>query len=425
MNQINLKYGKGVVQLELPEGLKCDYIQPPSIPGSTNPVEMVNYCLNHPLAPIPENAIKHNSKVAIAINDKTRPVPHDILLPPLLDYLSLNGIKSEHITFFIANGTHIPMAENEFHLILPEEIVQRYKVVNHNCDETANMVDLGVTSIGTHVQVNREYFMSDFKIVVSNIEPHHFMGFSGGVKSAAIGLTSRSTINQNHAHLVNPNACAGNFYSNPCRIDVEEIGKLIGVNFALNAILNSDNEVVQVLWGDPRAVIEHGIQLSIQNNAVEVEKRYDHVIASAGGYPKDINLYQAQKAMTNAASITKDGGNVFLIAECVEGVGNQAFVRFLDSIGTPAEAMKSFIEKGFIVGPHKAFQIARIASRVNVFLISAMPDTLTKKAFIKPLSLQEFTTKLQQIPKYETIACMPYAVATIPYIPGEQWIQNT
>ena len=419
MNQINLKYGKGQVNLDLPDGIMYSYIQPPIIPGSADPVDLVRYYLHHPLVPFPVISFLSNSKVAIAINDKTRPVPHHILLPPILQYLSENGIKSENITFIIATGTHLPMKESEFNLVLPADILQNYRVINHNCDETDNMVDLGLTPMGTHVQVNREFFQSDIKIVVGNIEPHHFMGFSGGVKNAAIGLTSRNTINQNHAHLVNLNSYAGNYFTNPCRIDVEEIGKLIGVDYALNAILNSNNEIVHILWGNPQAVIEKGIQLSTQINQVDVQKRFDHVIASAGGYPKDINLYQAQKAMTNAASITKDGGNVYLIAECVEGAGNQAFVRFLDGIDTPEEAMKSFIDKGFSVGPHKAFQIARIVSRVNVFIISAMPDTLTKKALITPLSLQQLTTKLQQIPEYETIACMPYAVATIPYLTGE------
>ena len=197
------------------------------------------------------------------------------------------------------------MQANEFSLVLPGALSQQYRVISHNCDDMGSMISLGKTTYGTPVFVNGDYYRSDIKLVVGNIEPHHFMGFSGGVKSAAIGLTARETININHSHLVKPEARTGNYYTNPCRLDVEEIGVKIGVSYALNAILNSKKEIVRAFWGDPVDVMTNGVELSTKICQVEVPHRYDAVVVSAGGYPKDINLYQAQKALTNAAEITK------------------------------------------------------------------------------------------------------------------------
>jgi nickel-dependent lactate racemase len=352
--------------------------------------------------------------VGIAINDKTRPVPHDVLLPPLLDILMKLGIATENITFYIATGTHFPMTREEISKIVPFEIFENYKILNHNCDSDTDNVFLGITHLNTPVYVNKHYQESKIKIVVGNIEPHHYMGFSGGVKSAAIGLAARATINANHSHLIDPDAKAANYYSNPCRKDVEEIGKMMGIDYALNVILNTEKQIIKALWGNPVVVMKKGIELSAEISRTIIERPFDIVIASAGGYPKDINLYQAQKALTNAAEITKDGGDVYLVAACDEGAGNSDFYSFLEDARTPAEIIKKFREVGFSVGPHKAFQIARIAERVNIHLISNMPDDLSSHLLFSPSSITNLEKKINSLSISKTLAFMPYAVTTIP-----------
>ena len=163
--------------------------------------------------------------VGIAINDKTRPVPHKYMLPPILNMLKKSGISNEDIHFYIATGTHLPMRKEEFSLVIPEVILAQHSVESHDCDDNSNLEFLGKTSSGTPVLVNRKYYQSDLKIVVGNIEPHHFMGFSGGNKSASIGLTGRQTINQNHSFLLDDRSRLGVYDDNPMRQDVEEIGE--------------------------------------------------------------------------------------------------------------------------------------------------------------------------------------------------------
>jgi nickel-dependent lactate racemase len=416
---ISLNYGSSTIELRADIACVLDQVKPAAAAGAPDPLAVVSASLLKPIGVPVNKPITPDTTVAIAINDKTRPVPHKYLLPPLLDWLSRQSISPDHITFYIATGTHAPMMPDEFSRILPPEILEKYGVVSHDCDDPAQLIDLGVTSAGTQVSVNKRFYHSDLKIVVGNIEPHHFMGFSGGVKSAAIGLAARKTILQNHAHLVEVEAATGRYHGNPCRDDVEEIGRLIGVDFALNAILNEQKEIVQILWGNPVDVMLRGIEISTNLTQVVVPHRYDCVIASAGGFPKDINLYQAQKALTNAAAICKDGGYVFLIAECREGAGSPGFVDFLKRATTPAAVMELFSTEGFSIGPHKAFQIARIAARVSIHLLSSLPDAFAAQLLFEPTTKSELEKFIATLPPESSAAWMPQAVATIPYLEGE------
>jgi nickel-dependent lactate racemase len=218
---------------------------------------------------------------------------------------------------------------------------------------------------------------------------------------------------------VEDNSRIGSYSINPCRIDVEEIGRMMRVDYALNVILNIKREIVYTLWGDPENVMLKGVDLSSRICQVKVSHQYDCVIASAGGYPKDINLYQSQKALTNAAEITRDGGDIYLLAACVEGAGNSHFVNFLEGVNSPHEALDKFKTSGFSVGPHKAFQIARIAARTNIHLVSNMDDQSAQKLLFDPISINDLTDIVNNIKTDHTLAIMPNAVITIPMVIAE------
>jgi lactate racemase len=413
MSVYSLKYGKGFKELTYQENFIFSEIAPVNIPGVSEPVACIQQALENPLSCLPEFSGK---TISIAINDKTRPVPHEYLLPPLLDFLLSRGVNQDQITFYIATGTHLPVYHAEFPLILPPSIVNNYHILSHDCDDISNLCTLGVTKAGTIVRVNSSYHSSDIKIVVGNIEPHHFMGFSGGNKTAAIGLTSRETINHNHSFLVSGLSRTGEYLRNPCRQDVEEIGKMIEVDLALNAILTPRKEIAYALFGDPITVMEKGVPLSRQICQVQVDEPFDLVIASAGGYPKDINLYQAQKAITNAASITRDGGDIILFAECIEGAGSQSFLDFMQDVLTPDEAIDKFTHTEFKIGPHKAFQLARQAGRLHIHMASSMSSDLVNRLFIHAVGMKDIEEIIElSLANSQKVAIMPNAVATIPF----------
>lgn len=355
-------------------------------------------------------------QVAITVNDKTRPVPNDQLLLPLLQVLNGFRIPEKSIKIFIASGTHTPMRKEEYYLILPKSVYKNFQVLPHNCDDLTNLSYLGVTSRNTSVFVNKKFYESDLKIVIGDIEPHHFAGFSGGVKSAAIGLGGRTTINQNHTLLVNQNSIVGNFYTNPLRQDIEEIGKMIGIDYAINAILDEDKNILRVFCGEPSSVMEQGIVFSKNLNSTPIKDPFDLVIASAGGFPKDINFYQAQKALTHASLFCKKGGMVILVAECIEGIGSEKYLQFMNGMTSHTQVSENFSKTGFQVGPHKAFQVAKISSKVNFKLFSSIPADLLTKLLILPISdLQtELTNCIADLPEDARIAVIPYATARIP-----------
>jgi lactate racemase len=418
----NLKYGDTYQTISINDGdYEIDVIQPHFTPAAQSPIyDLISSQINNPLGSFDWKNLTPltHPRVAIAINDKTRPVPHEQMLPPLLDFLKKKGYSSDHIVFIIATGTHTPMPEIEFSKILPEQLYKEYRVISHNCDDLLNLQYLGETSAHTPIWINREYFNSDIKIGIGNIEPHHFMGFSGGNKSVSIGVTGRETITTNHAMITSPNAVVGYYENNPMRMDVEEIGDRIGVNCVLNVIMNTKREIVHALFGSPRAVMKKGVDLCRDVYQTSVAHPYDMVIASVGGYPKDINFYQAQKAMTHSALIVKPGGTVILCAECREGSGSAGYEAIMESSADYPQAMQRFLSQPFQIGPHKAYQVAKLLEKIDFYLVSSLSPALSKMLNLKSYSnLQGVFEQLKlQIPLQAAIAILPNAINTIPIV---------
>ncbi|MBN1657934.1 MAG: nickel-dependent lactate racemase [Anaerolineae bacterium] len=424
MPAFSLPYGQASLTCHLPDGLAVEVVEPPRVAAAADPLAVVEAALDAPLggvrlADLGSAAGRRGVRsAAIAINDKTRPVPHDHLLPPLLRRLEALGLPPVAITLLIAAGAHPPMPPAEFTRVIPAEVLVRHPILCHNADDAANLAHLGTTSRGTPVWVNRRFLDADLRLVVGNVEPHQFQGFSGGVKSAAIGLAGRETINHNHAHMIDPRARLGSYAGNPARQDVEEIGALIGVHFALNAVLDGQKRIVHAVAGEPRAVMEAAIPLSRRVSQAPVAAPFDLVIASAGGHPKDLNLYQAQKALAHAALVSRDGGTVIVVAACPEGAGSRSYEAWMEGMGSYQEVFARFEQEGFRVGPHKAVQIARDAARLRTILVSSMTPALVRRLLLTPAASvdEALELALPDLPDGARVAIMPRASSTIPHI---------
>ncbi len=411
-----LPYGTGQIIIELPDGMTVDVL----VPDSQKPIEHIEQTLlegfQNPLGNKNLEDFHDANSIGIAINDKTRPLPKPNPLEFLLNYLDTLGIDRQQITLFVGSGTHAPMTDAELRTMLGDEIVNTYPILVHDCDRSP-MVDLGTTDAGTPIFINQDFYSCDLKITVGNIEPHHFMGFSGGVKTAAIGLAGRETITINHAMLIQDSTRSGLFQNNPMRQDIEEIGKKAGIHFSLGIILDEDKHILQAFFGEPIPVMQAAIPIVRQIFGVEVEKSYDLVIASPGGSPKDINLYQAQKGMTHASRITKDGGWVILLAACPEGSGSKTFEDYVIHTESHEDTLKKFNQGYFEIGPHKAFQIAREAVRVNILLVSDIPAGLVSQWKLTPSTPeginQVIKAIISKLPKRPHIAILPAATRTM------------
>jgi lactate racemase len=415
---IRVPFGRSFLTAAIPSHYDVDIIEAPETPPAPNPLKVVHTALDKLLGGVSWEDFTGARSVAIAINDKTRPVPHHQLLPPLLERLASLGIPSSAITFYIAVGTHPPMRRDEFPSILPADVLQHYKVVSHDSENADLLIDLGRTWRGTPVWANKDYVQSDFKIVVGNIEPHQFVGFSGGVKSAAIGLSALKTINHNHALMTHSDSRLGEYENNPARQDIEEIGQKIGVHLALNAILNQEKQIVHALAGDPYVVVRTGLAISRQVCQTTVQQEYRLMISSPGGHPKDINVYQAQKGLAHAALVTRPGGTVILTAACPEGAGSLHYEEWMRGKQSYKEVLERFSAEGFRIGPHKAYQIARDASQLRLLFCSEMDQALARALLLNPVdSLQEaIDLALVDLEPGERIGILPHASSTIPYI---------
>ncbi len=419
--EIRVPYGRSMVSAEVPDDVGVDIIELPETPAATDPIAEVRRALDEPVGDFTWSRHAQVGSVAIAVNDKTRPVPHQHLLPPLIDHLVRLGIPDAAITFYIAVGGHPPMEPAEFPAIIPHEVLGRFRIASHDSELDGDLVFLGDTSRGTPVWVNRGYAAAGFKIVVGTIEPHQFVGFSGGVKSAAIGLAGLATINANHTLMAHPDSRIGTYSTNPARQDVEEIGGLIGVDLALNGILDQRREIVRAVAGDPVAVMETGAPMARQLCQIAVRQNYGVVVASPGGHPKDINVYQSQKAVASAARIVRPGGTIILAAACPEGAGSHHYEQWMSSKSSRQEVMDAFGTEGFRIGPHKAFQIARDTETARLIVYSDMPRDLSRRLLLDPAD--DFQSALDlaraDLDPSERVAVLPHAASTIPYLDVE------
>jgi len=326
---------------------------------------------------------KKASKILIIVNDITRPTPYEVILPTLLDELHQMGIKKENITFIIATGIHRSNSPEEIKEMFGKDIFFNYKFINHDCDDS-HLKDLGNLESGNKLWVNPIISDIDFIITTGVIVPHYFAGFSGGRKSILPGICGRKTIEANHSKMVYPDSRAGNLKSNPVHQEMQEAAEKVGVDFNINVVIDENHKIVEIVAGELLTSWQQGVEICKKIYLCPIEKKADVVIASAGGYPKDINVYQAQKALNNAYQAIKSGGTIILLAECSEGYGEVTFEKWIEEANTPDDIIKRSKNK-FVLGGHKAYAIAKLTKKVEVILISSLPPEKVRKLFFIPM----------------------------------------
>ncbi|MBI5115326.1 DUF2088 domain-containing protein [Candidatus Poribacteria bacterium] len=212
--------------------------------------------IENPIGTAPLSALAQGKKrVVILFDDLTRPTPVKDIIPAVLSVLSKAGITSDQIRFISALGTHRAMTRDELAKKLGENIVENYPVYNHYSH--GQLVDMGKSSKGTPILVNREYASCDLRIGIGCIIPHVDAGFSGGLKIILPGIVGMETINYNHMTVTprNPDGSIseltfGKVYGNCLRDDAHEVAKIVGLDMKIDAIVNEKREIVKIFAGD-------------------------------------------------------------------------------------------------------------------------------------------------------------------------------
>ncbi|MDD5603538.1 MAG: nickel-dependent lactate racemase, partial [Eubacteriales bacterium] len=351
-------------------------------------------------------------KVVIITSDITRPFPSWKVLPHIINELGKAGIKDPDITVVFAIGSHRKHTRDEQAHLVGEDIYRRIRCIDSDPDDT---VMLGTTRSGTPVEISREVAEADRRICLGNIEFHYFAGYSGGIKAIMPGVSTRRAIQANHSAMVKEFAMAGELDRNPVRIDIEETSRFLSIDFILNVVLDEKKNILRAFAGHHILAHREGCSYLDTIYKIPIHEKADIVIASAGGYPKDINLYQAQKALDNASHAVKDGGVIILYASCREGPGEKAFERWMLEAEQPHELIAR-IKTGFELGGHKAAAIAMVLEKASIFLVSDLDCNYVRRFHLQPYkNINDAIEEAYRITKPDPdIIIMPAAGSTLP-----------
>jgi len=349
---ITFPYGKDTDSFHLPlrRGREGVVVQAHSLPALSDLRDQMAAALDSPISSPPLGGmIGLRDKVVVIINDATRKVGSHLFLPELVLYLNRSGVADSRITFLVATGSHRAPTEKEVEGLIGPELFGRIRVVSHEANDLTSMVDIGVTSWGTPVKIHREALAADYLVLTGGIGFHFLAGFSGGRKSILPGISALDTIGANHRLVLDAgsNAGPGIMDGSPVSEDMmEAVGLVRKPIFLINVVLNEEGEIGAVFAGDWRAAHRAGCRLVTDKFGLDAPVPVDRVIASAGGYPKDINLYQGFKGLFTAIEGVRDGGEVVFLAECRDGTGDEDFFRFALQ-ETSREAKEENLRRGF------------------------------------------------------------------------------
>ena len=413
--KVSLNYGYTSIALDIPDKNYMGTLSPKEISEVANPDIEVRRALANPIGCKKlKELVSPQDKVIILASDVSRPSPSSILLPPIIKELNKAGVSNNQITIVFGLGAHRKQTEEEKKKLVGEEVYKQVKCLDHDID---NCVKIGITKRGNEVSVFKKILEADFIIATGNLEFHYFAGFSGGAKAIAPGVCNRNTIANNHKHFLEPGAKAGRIKGNPVREEIEEIGEMVGIDFMVNAVLNSHKKIVKVVAGDITKAHRKGAEYTNNIFGVKIDNLADIVITSPGGYPKDIDLYQTHKAMENAMLAVKKGGIIIIAGECRDGLGEESFAEALNGKLLPLELMEE-LKNNFILGRHKASRIANINLNSEIYLVSNLADEIKKNLFIKTFdSLEEaFSEAIKVQGEKARVLVIPYGGSTLPVL---------
>lgn len=387
---MKLKYGDDCLLLDLPDEVPRQVLKGARTETIFNPEEVVAESLRNPIGASPlREIVQAGETVCLLVNDSTRLARSDLFLPVLIEELSQSGIDKDNIFIQFTNGTHRPMDQKEMISIVGQETAGMVAMYNHDSRDVDELFFLGYTSFDTPVYVNKRVMQADRRILTGSVVHHFFAGFGGGRKALVPGVAGWDTICSNHSLMFDQNARTGVLKGNPVHEDLVEGALMAGGEFLLNTVLNEDKDIIGIFAGDILMAHYAACEMAEKINGYKLEQLADVVIASCGGYPKDINLYQAHKTLDNALAAMKPGGQLIFLAQCRDGVGSALYEEWASKY-TDLASLESALKANFVLGGHKAYKVAKLLQKGKVHLVSDFdPDTARLFGFVPAVSLEQ------------------------------------
>ena len=428
MSTFEFEYGNGSFDLDIDRGEILGEIRANEVNKLSDLPGTVRRAINDPVeSPSLKDVVQKGDTVTIMVGDITRLwVGTDRFMPVILEELNRAGVKDEDVTIVLGNGDHRKHTEEEKALIVGKDVYDRVSVKNHYARKAEELAELGATSRGTPIAVNRRVMEADKVIITGGIVYHFLNGFGGGCKGLSIGGGGYDTIQTNHRLALaenplldglNPQVASGITNGNPLYEDLIEVMQAAKAHFLLNTVINHRKEIVAVVAGHPIAAHKKGCEIAKSVFDVRIPRRADMAVVSAMGYPEDIDLYQTYKTLDNLSRAVKPGGVVVLFSECREGLGNADFehiiVNFKDNTSRAA-----FLKDNCTIGGLMGFGETLWAEQFKIVLYSSMdPDVINKLGMIPAKTPQEALKKgFELAGQKPSIWVMPHASVTFPLI---------
>ena len=412
---IRLPYGESFKTIHIPEKNLAGILETRQHPGLENESEGIINNLRNPTGSTPLiERVNNNDNVVIIVTDNTRPCPEDRILPPVLNELE-KKISRDNITIMFALGLHPPLNRAQMEKKLGEHSVDNYRVLNHDVNDCINV---GTTSRGTPIDINRRIVEADFRISTGFIEPHFFAGFSGGRKSIAPGVFSVRSAYKNHSRsmLEHPLAKTGILKGNPVHEDMIEIAKAAKLDFIINVLLNKKGEITRVVTGDMVQAHEKGCEIAKEISGVRLDRKVDIAITTNSGAPLDLDLYQSVKGMETAAHFTRDGGIIIICSACYDGAGPEEFVDMHRSANSPEEVLDNISDEHPTGVQWQNQILANIQCKNDISVVSEMDENTIQDMMMTPFPTFEEALEdaLRRLGNNASIAVIPEGPLVIP-----------
>ncbi len=338
--KIELLYGKTGISAELPDDINVTTINKHPMAPLSDPDAAVREALTKPVGCLPLAELARGKKSAcILICDVTRPVPNGTLLPPIVETLTGAGIPKENILILVATGLHRPNEGSELREIVgSDDVFNSIRTENHFARDRDAHVDLGFTSKGIPIAIDKRFVEADVKIATGLVEPHFMAGYSGGRKVVAPGVAYQDTILVFHTAKILEHCNAVNcvIEGNPLHETQREIVRKIGGIVAVNTVIDEHRRIGFVNFGEIEQSHLQAVEFMRPHAEVYLSRKFKTVVTSSAGYPLDKTYYQTVKGMVGAQEILEPGGTIIIASACSEGTGSPEF----------AEAQKLLCEMG-------------------------------------------------------------------------------
>ncbi len=418
--KVTLPFGKSAVEVVVPDGSTVAY--PRQLPPVPDVDAEIRRAMAAPIGspPLREVAVGKRDAVVV-INDITRPAPSREMLAAILEELGLAGIPEGAVTVVIATGNHRPNTPEEIARMIGDDFARRLRVVNHACEDEGALTSISAPGVGISIRVNSHVAKASVKILTGLIAPHQAAGYSGGRKSLTPGVAALETIAKQHSFPIRPyDPAMGWMKGNPFHEVAIMVARTVGIDFIVNVVKNCKGEVVHAVAGHLEAAHEAGVAVCAESWVTTFPRKYDVVIVTPGGFPRDIDLHQAQKAMSTAELVAADGGVIVLLAECADGIGK--FAAWLKGAKSPQEVIERFKREGFTrEHSSKAFMCARALAKHPVVVCCAGIRTEDMEAmFFQPAATAQGAVDAALRMKGDRcgVLVLPYAVDCVPKAVG-------